>query len=165
MRVPGVTSRGSLMDYQQAVAYLDAHIGLGGEPGLQRIRGLLDDMGDPHLGYPVIHVAGTTPTISNLQLSPSFFRPGAGNMQISFGVGTFASTFTGNVSIERMDLLGGVVKTLSIPSQAPGAVSLQWNGTVDSGAMLAAGRYLVTVNVTDALGSIWQDQALITIAY
>ena len=47
------------MDYQQAVAYLDAHIGLGGEPGLQRIRGLLDDMGDPHLGYPVIHVAGT----------------------------------------------------------------------------------------------------------
>src|SRR5690554_2122843 len=47
------------MDYSEAVAYLDAHIGLGGEPGLDRIRGLLDDMGGPHLGYPMIHVAGT----------------------------------------------------------------------------------------------------------
>lgn len=47
------------MDYQEAVAYLDAHIGLGGEPGLDRIRRLLEDMGNPHEGYPVIHVAGT----------------------------------------------------------------------------------------------------------
>ena len=50
---------GFSMDYSEAVAYLDAHIGLGGEPGLDRIRGLLDDMGGPHLGYPMIHVAGT----------------------------------------------------------------------------------------------------------
>src|SRR5690554_3506029 len=47
------------MDYSEAVAYLDAHIGLGGEPGLERIRQLLDDMGEPHVGYPMIHVAGT----------------------------------------------------------------------------------------------------------
>ncbi len=47
------------MDYRQALDYLDAHIGLGGEPGLDRIRGLLADMSDPHLGYPKIHVAGT----------------------------------------------------------------------------------------------------------
>jgi dihydrofolate synthase/folylpolyglutamate synthase len=47
------------MDYQQAIAYLESHIGLGGEPGLDRIRGLLDDMGSPHEGYPMIHIAGT----------------------------------------------------------------------------------------------------------
>ena len=47
------------MDYSEAVAYLEAHIGLGGESGLERMRGLLDDMGEPHVGYPLIHVAGT----------------------------------------------------------------------------------------------------------
>lgn len=47
------------MNYRQALDYLDAHIGLGGDPGLDRIRGLLADMGDPQEGYPKIHVAGT----------------------------------------------------------------------------------------------------------
>jgi dihydrofolate synthase/folylpolyglutamate synthase len=47
------------MDYPEALAYLDRHIALGVKPGLDRIQGLLDDMGRPHDGYPVIHVAGT----------------------------------------------------------------------------------------------------------
>ncbi len=47
------------MNYTEAVAYLDAHIGRGVEPGLERIRGLLDLMGNPENSYPIIHVAGT----------------------------------------------------------------------------------------------------------
>jgi dihydrofolate synthase/folylpolyglutamate synthase len=47
------------MDYLEALAYLDRHIALGVKPGLERITGLLDDMGRPDDGYPVIHVAGT----------------------------------------------------------------------------------------------------------
>lgn len=47
------------MNYTEAVAYLDAHIGRGVEPGLERIRGLLDLMGNPEDSYPIIHVAGT----------------------------------------------------------------------------------------------------------
>jgi len=47
------------MDYVGALAYLDRHIALGVKPGLERIQGLLDDMGRPDDGYPVIHVAGT----------------------------------------------------------------------------------------------------------
>lgn len=47
------------MDYPQALAYLDRHIALGVKPGLERIEGLLDDMGRPDDGYPIIHVAGT----------------------------------------------------------------------------------------------------------
>ena len=47
------------MDYTEALAYLDRHISLGVKPGLERIEGLLDDMGRPDNGYPVIHVAGT----------------------------------------------------------------------------------------------------------
>lgn len=47
------------MNYEQAIAYVDKHIGRGGEPGLDRIRDLLDLMGQPHEGYPLIHIAGT----------------------------------------------------------------------------------------------------------
>jgi dihydrofolate synthase / folylpolyglutamate synthase len=57
------------MDYEQAVAYLDSRIGLGGEPGLDRMRGLLSDMGDPHEGYPLIHVAGTNGKTSTTRLA------------------------------------------------------------------------------------------------
>jgi dihydrofolate synthase/folylpolyglutamate synthase len=42
-----------------AQAFLDDRIGRGGKPGLERITGLLDFMGDPQLAYPAIHIAGT----------------------------------------------------------------------------------------------------------
>ncbi|HKZ19168.1 MAG TPA: Mur ligase family protein [Acidimicrobiia bacterium] len=47
------------MDYHSALAYLDAHIGQGMMPGLRRIESLLEIMGHPEEGYPIIHVAGT----------------------------------------------------------------------------------------------------------
>lgn len=46
-------------DYEAAVAFLDRRIGYGIRPGLERIEKLLELMGDPHVSYPVIHVAGT----------------------------------------------------------------------------------------------------------
>jgi dihydrofolate synthase/folylpolyglutamate synthase len=57
------------MDYPEAVSYLDRHIGLGGAPGLGRIEGLLHDMGQPHEGYPIIHVAGTNGKTSTARLA------------------------------------------------------------------------------------------------
>jgi len=42
-----------------AEAFLDERIGRGGKPGLGRITGLLDFMGDPQDAYPAIHIAGT----------------------------------------------------------------------------------------------------------
>jgi dihydrofolate synthase / folylpolyglutamate synthase len=47
------------MNYEQATAYVDRHAGLDREPGLDRIKDLLDLMGRPQEGYPIIHVAGT----------------------------------------------------------------------------------------------------------
>jgi dihydrofolate synthase / folylpolyglutamate synthase len=43
----------------EAVAFLDSRIDRGVKPGLDRIAGLLELMGDPHRQLPVIHVAGT----------------------------------------------------------------------------------------------------------
>lgn len=57
------------MDYSQAVAYLDSHIGAGVEPGLERIRLLVETMGSPHVGVPTIHVAGTNGKTSTTRLS------------------------------------------------------------------------------------------------
>jgi len=57
------------MDYPEAVAYLDRHIGLGGKPGLGRMSDLLDFMGRPDEGYPVIHVAGTNGKTSTSRLA------------------------------------------------------------------------------------------------
>ncbi len=57
------------MDYTEAIAYLDAHIGSGVRPGLERIRLLVETMGSPHLGYPIIHVAGTNGKTSTTRFS------------------------------------------------------------------------------------------------
>jgi dihydrofolate synthase / folylpolyglutamate synthase len=57
------------MDYVDAVAYLDAHIGRGVDPGLERISGLLDLMGNPEAGYPIVHVAGTNGKTSTARIA------------------------------------------------------------------------------------------------
>jgi len=43
----------------EALEYLDAHIGWGMEPGLERIAAFLELMGHPERSYPIIQVAGT----------------------------------------------------------------------------------------------------------
>ncbi len=54
--------------YDDALAYLDAHIGRGMRPGLERIRSLLDLMGSPQDSYPIIHVAGTNGKTSTVRM-------------------------------------------------------------------------------------------------
>ena len=48
-----------IASYEDAVAFLDARIGAGIKPGLERIFGLLEYLADPQTTIPVIHVAGT----------------------------------------------------------------------------------------------------------
>lgn len=59
---PVITSR------EEAVAFLDARIGSGVRPGLERIGGLLELMGDPHLDVPTVHVAGTNGKTTTVRL-------------------------------------------------------------------------------------------------
>jgi len=56
------------MDYAQALEFLNRHIALGVKPGLDRIESLLDYMGRPHEGYPIIHIAGTNGKTSTSRL-------------------------------------------------------------------------------------------------
>ncbi len=55
-----MTISSNLIDsYDQAVAFLEARIGHGVKPGLERIAAALEVMTDPQEAYPTIHVAGT----------------------------------------------------------------------------------------------------------
>lgn len=57
------------MDYQESVDYLDSHISLGVRPGLSRINDLLEVMGSPQDGYPIVHVAGSNGKTSTSRLA------------------------------------------------------------------------------------------------
>lgn len=49
----------TIKNRDQAEAFLNARIGHGIKPGLSRITGLLEFMGNPQTTYPSIHIAGT----------------------------------------------------------------------------------------------------------
>ena len=57
------------MNYDETIAYLNSHVNLGVKPGLDRIRTLLEAMGSPHLGYPVMHIAGTNGKTSTSRMA------------------------------------------------------------------------------------------------
>jgi dihydrofolate synthase/folylpolyglutamate synthase len=54
--------------YEEAVALVDAHADRGLKPGLERISGLLELMGNPHHAYSVVHVAGSNGKTSTTRL-------------------------------------------------------------------------------------------------
>jgi hypothetical protein len=58
-----------ISSYDEAVAYLEAHIGRGMHPGLERINGLLDLMGRPDQAIPIVHVAGTNGKTSTTRMT------------------------------------------------------------------------------------------------
>jgi flagellar hook assembly protein FlgD len=112
----------------------------------------------------VVRVDGTAPAIANLAVTPSYFRPGFGVIQIAFDLTTFQNAAVSVTAIvERADAVG-TVKTITATGQAVGHITLSWDGRSDSGYLLAEGPYLITIKVTDPVGSVTTQQALITIA-
>jgi dihydrofolate synthase/folylpolyglutamate synthase len=89
------------MDYRQAVAYLERHIGQGVKPGLERIDALLDAMGRPEQGYPVVHVAGTNGKTSTARLATLFL------MGHGLTTGTYTSPHLQRVE-ERLAINGRI---------------------------------------------------------
>ncbi len=57
------------MNYAESVSYLDRHIGDGPKMGLSRMEELLEMMGRPDEGYPIIHVAGTNGKTSTARMA------------------------------------------------------------------------------------------------
>ena len=91
--------------FDAAVDYLDAHIGRGVKPGLERTIGALELLADPHASYPIVHIAGTNGKTSTARmvaallsahgLTPGLFTsPHLDSIEQRYEVGGFAMTRT-----------------------------------------------------------------------
>ena len=58
-----------MTNYEEAVAFLDRHIGLGMRPGLERTRVLLDLMANPQESYPIVHITGSNGKTSTSRIA------------------------------------------------------------------------------------------------
>lgn len=81
------------------MAYLDARIGRGIKPGLERIDGLLELMTSPHAATPVVHVAGTNGKTTSVAMIAEMLQAA------DFRVGTFTSPHLHSV-LERFSVMG-----------------------------------------------------------
>jgi dihydrofolate synthase/folylpolyglutamate synthase len=85
--------------YDAAVAFLDARIGLGVKPGLERMTAALELMTNPHESYPTIHVAGTNGKTTTVRMIDAILTAGGTR------TGTYVSPHLH--SIERRYTIGG----------------------------------------------------------
>ncbi len=89
----------AVLDYQEALAFLDGHIGLGVRPGLERMRAFLDLLANPQLAYPIIHITGSNGKTSTARMVASILSAHGLN------VGTFTSPHLERVE-ERLGVDG-----------------------------------------------------------
>lgn len=90
------------MTRDDAVRFLDDHIGLGVQPGLERISAFLETMGDPQLDIPVIHITGTNGKTSTSRLVTAILR------SHGLKVGTFTSPHLQRIE-ERFSIDGSAL--------------------------------------------------------
>ena len=63
-----------ILDYKSACEYIEKAASLGSRPGLERIRGLCDILGNPEAGLRFIHIAGTNGKGSTAAMIASALR-------------------------------------------------------------------------------------------
>lgn len=85
------------MDYQEAVDYLDSYEQFGINPGLKRIEAICRRLGNPQLGYEVIHVTGTNGKTSTCRMISSLL------VELGYRTGLYTSphlvSFTERIAI------------------------------------------------------------------
>ena len=86
--------------------YIERHIDVGMKAGLERITGLLEIMGHPEAGYPIVHVAGTNGKTSTARLITAILAAHGLN------TGTFTSPH-----LERIEERIGVNGRTSTPEE------------------------------------------------
>lgn len=106
---------------------------------------------------------GSRPTITNFRMTPAFVGASSQNAE-------FTLTTRGNENVTvaltyRNQSSLSVLRTITRTNQAPGAVSIAWDGRADNGDPVAAGGYTVTCTVTNTRGDVVTAQALTTVAY
>jgi flagellar hook assembly protein FlgD len=108
---------------------------------------------------------GSKPRITNVRVTPPVFGPAVGTQKVELDLATnlnqpveLAVSFLNQSSLSTL-------RTITIPQQPPGHVTVTWDGRADNGMLVAPGPYTVTVAVTDPLGNKTRGQILTTIQY
>ena len=106
---------------------------------------------------------GSKPTVQNLVVTAPVLAPGQNESTVAFDLGTFQSqpadvtvTFLNQSSVS-------VLRTITLPAQSPGHVTVPWDGRADNGMCVAPGAYTITVTVADTIGNQVQGQILATV--
>ncbi len=90
------------MTYEQALRYTHSLLRFGMKPGLERIRELLDRLGNPHKGLRVVHVAGTNGKGSTCAMLSSILK------SAGYRTGLFISPYVIDFR-ERIQVDGGMI--------------------------------------------------------
>jgi len=88
--------------HEEALAFLDARVGSGVKPGLERISGLLELMGNPHHDVASLHVAGTNGKTTTVRIIEDLL------LASGLSVGTFTSPHLERIE-ERFTVSGSVL--------------------------------------------------------
>jgi hypothetical protein len=108
---------------------------------------------------------GSKPTITSPRVTPPLLGPALGSQNITFTLGTYQSQPAAvTVTILNQSSVS-VLRTITVPSQAAGAVTIVWDGRADNGMLVAPGFYTITVAITDSLGNTLTGRVLTTVQY
>jgi flagellar hook assembly protein FlgD len=112
-----------------------------------------------------VMVFGRIPSVTNVHVTPPDFGPMNGTQVASFTLATYQSQAVAvTVSFLNQTSLS-TLRTISIPSQAPGNINVTWDGRADDGSLVAPGSYTVTVTAVDSLGNVGKGQILTRVEY
>lgn len=130
-----------------------------------------------HDNFPqnVVVLYGTAPTITNPRVTfplfnpsaetPSVSSPSAGPQTFTFTLGTYLSQSVALTARIVNQTSVSTLRTISIPSQSSGAVSVAWDGRADNGMWVAPGEYTAIITVTDSLGNSTTQQIVLAVEY
>jgi flagellar hook assembly protein FlgD len=108
---------------------------------------------------------GARAKVENVKVTPPVFGPMTGTQAIEFDLSTYQSQ-PADVTIALINLSTvSTLRTLTLPAQAAGHVTVTWDGRADNGMLVAPGFYRVLVTATDAQGNVVPGDILTTIQY
>lgn len=118
----------------------------------------------------MVLVYGTTPKITDLQITPIIYNPGAGtaaggNQTFTVDVDTYNARQAQLKLQFRNMSTNSILRTLTTALAPEGEISAQWDGRADNNAWVAPGWYEVTITAIDSAGSTTKLRPIVVVRY